>query len=283
MSVLVGGAVLASAATATLIGVTTDVTLANAAAPLVWSDVYQLPTGSPLLTNGWDLTSSSIYTDNSGKIWGVGNILKTYYDATGTNPIAVSSWYMTVKGTITASTMDVPTVKMTITGSGYIAPGTNAVLVVPGSSASTFPGKLSLTFSSNTKPVDGIITGTLKGSITPASKNAKTTQVNETAYLTVDHISISSVAERIIASGNQFNAISFFGGTATTGTGTVNPNTGAYKLTLAPLAGGGSSITATGKVGALISAGGIVTVNTADITGKIEGQAVKSAASWVAQ
>jgi hypothetical protein len=279
LSVLVGGAVFASAASSALVGSTSDVTFTNVP-PLVWSDVFDLPTSKLLSsTNGLDDTASTVYTDASGKIWGVGNILKKYYDATGSNVIAISSWYMTVKGNITASTMDTPTVNMTLAGQGYIAPGTNAVIVIPGNSVDTFPGKFNLTFSAkNTTPVLGVIKGTLKGTITPATKNGKQTQINEDAFLAVDRISESTLTMRIIASGTKFNAISFIQGTPTTGTSTINKNTGKYNLTLKPLAGGSSSLKLAGQASLLISSTNYITLNTADVTGKIQGQAVKSSA-----
>jgi hypothetical protein len=279
LSVLVGGAVFASAASSTLVGSTSDVTLTSVP-PLAFSEVFDLPTSALLnATNGFDTTFTDVFTDASGKIWGVGNVLKRYFDATGTNVVAISSWYMTVKGNITASTMDTPTINMKLSGQGYIAPSTNATIVIPGNSVDTFPGKFNLTFSAkNATPVLGVITGTLKVTITPATKNGKPTQINEPALLAVDRVSLNTLTMRIIASGTKFNAISFLGGTATTGTGNINKNTGKYNLTLKPIEGGSSSLKLAGQASVVISATNFVTLNTADITGKIQGQAVKSSA-----
>jgi len=282
LSVLVGGAVFASAASSAILGATTDVVLTNAPAPLIWSQVFNHIPTSALLNpdNGLSLQASYITTDNAGKIWGVGNIIKSYYDSTDTNKVvAISSWYMTVKGNITASTMASPTVKMTLTGQGYIAPGTNTTIVVPGNNVDAFPGKFNLTFNAKNTPAVSNnfayhILGKLTGTITPATKGAKQQKIDQAADLVVSRTAMDTLDMRVIMSDKKFYAILW--DTDATGSGTLK--NGTYSLTLKPVSGGSSSLKLTGQSGLVTQSPftNITTITTADITGKIQGQAVKS-------
>jgi hypothetical protein len=288
LSVLVGGAVFASAADTAILGSTTDVALTNAPAPLIWYGVYDLPTSALLdPEKGVSFEASVVDTDDGGKIAGVGNIVKRYYGNTAdTNAVtAISSWYTTVKGNINASTMATPTVKVTLKGDGYLAPGTNTTVVVPGNNVDAFPGKFSLTFTANkTKAVPvstngNLVTyavlGNLKGTITPATKGAKQEKIDQAAKLVVERNSMETVYMRVIVSGSKFAAILW--NTDATGTGKIDKNN-KYSLTLKPVSGGSSNLKLTGQISAVTQTPftNITTINTADIKGKIQGQAVQS-------
>jgi hypothetical protein len=289
LSVLVGGAVFASAASSSVtILSTSDVILTNAPAPLIWSSVSDLPTSALFNPDtGVSAEAMMVDTDNGGKIAGVANILKKYYDASGSNVTAVSSWYTTVKGSIKASTMAKPTVQMTLKGEGYLAPGTNTTIIKPGNGTSGFPGKFSLNFNAKDTPaVQVVVTngaivetnwtiiGKLTGSITPPTKGAKSEKVDQTASLIVDRIAQDTIAMRIIAYGTKFGAILY----GTDATGTATAKNGAYTLNLKPVAGGSSSLQLKGQITAVTQSPftNITTVTTADIKGKIQGQAVQS-------
>lgn len=278
LSVLVGGAVFASAASSALLGSTSDVSLTNAV-PLIWSDVFTLPTSVLLNPNqGVSFEAMTVATDEGGKIAGAGNIIKRYYDA-NTNVVAISSWYTTVKGNINASQMGVPTVKLTIKGQGYLAPGTNTTIIVPGQNSDAFPGKFNLNFTANkTAAISNNfayhILGNLKGSITPATKGAKSEKVDQAADLVVDRNAMDTLDMRVIVSGNKFAAILL----NTDATGQASVKNGKYTLNLKPISGGSSKLQLKGDLVAVTSSPftNITTISTADVTGKIQGQAVKS-------
>jgi hypothetical protein len=285
LSVLVGGAVFASAANNSLtIANTADISLTNAV-PLVWSDVYRIPT-SVFLANTNSQFSGVVDTDSGGKISGVGNLIKSYYDASG-NLIGRSSFYTTVKGKISASKMAQPTVQMTLKGEGYTAPAvSNALVIIDKQTASAFPGKLNLTFNAkNTVAVSNNfeyhILGTLKGTVQPglAAVNSKTIKIDETAAdLVVNRNSMGTLDMRVLLYGTKFAAILW--NTDASGQGNINKNNGQYTLNLKSASGGSSSLKAKGTIVAVASPGStnstISTINTADITGKIDGQAVQS-------
>jgi hypothetical protein len=282
LSVLVGGAVFASAANTAILGSTSDVFLTNAPAPLIWSGVYDLPTSALLNPDkGLSFQAGIVDTDDGGKISGVGNIIKKYYSSTDTNAVtAISSWYTTVKGTIKASKMGTPTVNMTLKGEGYLAPGTNTTVIVPGKSVDAFPGKFNLTFSAKNTPAISNnfayhILGNLKGTITPATQGAKSEKIDQAADLVVDLNKMETIAMRVIVSGTKFAAIMW--DTDATGKGSIAKD-GKYSLTLKPVSGGSSSLKLKGTVVAVTQSPftNITTINTADITGKIQGQAVNS-------
>ncbi len=293
LSVLVGGAVFASAASSATILSTTDVILTNAPAPLIWSSVINtLPTG--ILFTNVDFAPAIVTTDAGGKISGVANIMKSYYDASGTNVTAKSSWYTTVKGSIKATTMAKPSVQMTLKGEGYIAPGdgTNTIVIKPGQSSSGFPGKFNLNFNvKDTAAVPVVVTngsvvstnwtiiggsGSLKGTITPPTKGAKSEKVDQAAALVVDRNAEDTIGMRVIAYGTKFAAILLGFDVPATGTATVK--NGAYTLNLKPVAGGSSSLQLKGQFVAVTQSPytNITTINTADIKGKIQGQAVQA-------
>jgi hypothetical protein len=290
LSVLVGGAVLASAAKdSNIIGATSDVYLTNAV-PLVWYDVNTAPT-SGLLTNLSAGPGSVIDTDSSGKISGVANIIKSYTGTTGTNTnstvIAISSWYTTIKGKISASKMAQANVSMSIKGDGYAAPDTNLVLVIPSQKIDAFPGKLSVNFSA--KNVTAVsnnaayhILGNLKGSVTPAVKGAKTEKIDQVADLVVNRRAMDEIDMRVVVSGSKLAAIAFNGEIyGATGTANIGKG-GTYTLNLKDPAGGASSLQLKGTTAVLVQPGNtnntVTTVSTADVKGKLQGQAVEGTA-----
>jgi hypothetical protein len=199
---------------------------------------------------------------------------------------AISSWYTTVKGSIKASEMGVATIQMTLKGEGYLAPGTNTTIVVPGNNVDAFPGKFNLNFKADKKvavPIStnewsGVtyaIVGNLKGTITPAVKGAKQEKIDQTATLVVERNAQDTIWMRVIVSGSKFAAIMW--NTDATGTAKIDKS-GKYTLNLKPVSGGSSKLTLKGTVAAVTQPPftNITTVNTADVTGKIQGQTVKS-------
>jgi hypothetical protein len=291
LSVLVGGAVFASAAKNNNLTVasTEDITLTNVV-PLVYSDVSTLPTSAFLvLTQGTSFQAAVVNTDSGGKISGVANVVKKYFDASGTNVIGASSFYVTVKGKISASQMGVPTVQMTLKGNGYTAPGVSNTVVIYGvEHKDSFPGSLSLNFkanktavvnlSTNFGQVTGHIIGTLSGTFKPglAAINSKTVKINEPGDLQVDFNRLGELDMRVIVFGNKFAAVLYQ--TDASGQGNISKNN-TYTLNLKSAAGGNSSLQLKGQIGAWAfgsTNNTITTINTADVKGKIEGQAVAS-------
>lgn len=291
LSVLVGGAVFASAASIAILGSTTEVVLTNAPAPLIWYSVEdELPTSALLNPErGVRFEATVVDTDDGGKVSGAGNIIKRYYGNTAdTNAVtAISSWYTTVKGSIKASQMGVATIQMTLKGEGYLAPGTNTTVVVPGDNVDAFPGKFNLNFKADKKValpistnesgrVTYAVVGNLKGTITPAVKGAKQEKIDQTATLVVDRTAMATISMRVIVSGSKFAAIAtneeIEGGT---GTAKIDKN-GKYTLNLKPVSGGSSKLTLKGQIAAVTQPPftNITTISTADVTGKLQGQAV---------
>ena len=284
LSVLVGGAVFASAATSATIMSTSDVFLTNAPAPLIWSSPDALPTFS-LFTNV-DYQAQVVNTDGNGKIAGVANIVH-FYNTSGTNVTAIGSWYTTAKGTIKATVMGKPSVQLSMKGEGYVAPGTNGIIIIPGQVNNGFPGKFSLTFSAKDATavpistngagdVTARIVGTLKGTITPPTGDKKSEKIDTTAGIDVRLNRQGEIGLRVIVFGTKFAAI--LHGTDATGTGTIK--NGAYKLNLKPVSGGSSSLQLDGQIVAVVDPSStnrtVTTVNTANVKGKIQGQAVQS-------
>jgi len=282
LSVLVGGAVLASASSKSLtIANTTDISLTNAV-PLAWSDVFDVPTSLFLVQSNASF-NGVVNTDSSGKITGVGNLIKTYWN--GSSLIGGSSFYTTVKGKISASTMAKPSVQMTLSGQGYTAPAvSNALVIIDQQTASSFPGKLSLNFTAKNTPAVSNnfqfhILGNLKGTVQPglAAVNSKTIQVNEPGDLVVDFITMPTLDLRVVVFGTKFAAMLW--NTDASGQGNISKN-GSYTLNLKSASGGNSSLQAKGQIVAVAVPGNtnntISTINTADIKGKIEGQAVQT-------
>lgn len=281
---------LASAAKdSSIIGATSDVALTNVV-PLVWYGVYDAPT-SGLLTNLSVGNGAFIDTDSKGKISGVANIVKSYTGTTGTNTnstvIAISSWYTTIKGKISASKMAQANVSMSIKGDGYAAPDTNLFLLLPSQKADAFPGKLSVNFTAkNATAISNNfayhILGNLKGSVTPAVKGAKAEKIDQVADLVVNREAMDEIDLRVVVSGSKFAAIAFnneiYGAT---GTGKIGKG-GTYTLNLKDPSGGGSSLQLKGTTAAIVEPGNtnntVTTVNTADVKGKIQGQAVEGTA-----
>lgn len=263
---------------------TSDVFLTNAPAPLIWSSPDALPTSS-LFTNV-DYQVQVVNTDGNGKIAGVANIIH-FYNASGTNVTAIGSWYTTAKGTIKATTMAKPSVQLSMKGEGYVAPGTNGIIIIPGQVNNGFPGKFSLTFSAkdataapvSTNEVGEVtarIVGTLKGTITPPTGDKKSEKIDTTAGIDVSYNRQGEIGLRVIVFGSKFAAIMH--NTDATGTGTIK--NGAYKLNLKPVSGGSSSLQLDGQIVAVVDPSNtnrtVTTVNTANVKGKIQGQAVQS-------
>jgi hypothetical protein len=280
LSVLVGGAVLASAASSSIIGATSDVALTNTV-PLVWYDVNQLPTSLLLGDTNSSFQAGFIDTDSGGKIAGVGNVVKYYYGASN-NVVAIGSWYTTVKGKISASKMAIANVNMSIKGDGYSAPNTNPVIIFPAQKSDGFPGKLSVNFTA--KNVTAVsnnfayhILGNLKGTVTPAVQGAKAEKVDQAADLVVGRNARTELDMRVIVSGNKLAAILY--GTDATGTANIGKG-GTYTLNLKPVGGGSSSLQLKGQTAIVVQPGNtnnaVTTISTADVKGKIQGQAVET-------
>ena len=87
---------------------------------------------------------------------------------------------------------------------------------------------------------------------------------------------MDTIGMRVIAYGTKFAAILLGFDVPATGTATVK--NGAYTLNLKPVAGGSSSLQLKGQFVAVTQAPytNITTINTADIKGKIQGQAVQA-------
>lgn len=286
LSVLVGGAVLASAAKSdkSFVASTADITITNVA-PITFIDVFNEIPESPFV-NTTNLSPASIIivdTDSKGKIYGVVNVIKEW-TTTGTNAsvYAETSWVGDVKGSVKASKMGQPTVQMTIKANGYSSPTTNT-FVINKSSSLAGNASLNLNFKSSGVPVlvntnspsgDAKLAGTSKISFKPgitAIQSSKT--VSEPAVLTVSLNSEKQLPLRIVSYGSKFGVIlgDLFG------TGSVNSKN---QFTVNMKNGGGDSLQLKGTVAsAIIINGGetnsVVTFSQVNEKGKISGQAVE--------
>jgi len=292
LSVLVGGAVFASAADKVIVASTSDVAITNVA-PLVWSDISELPS-SPFTSNTVDTANSIVFvsTDSSGKIEGVVNLIKNWTTG-GTNPtyVAQSSLFGSVKGKVSASKMAQPTTQMTIKASGYSAPSTNLILI-NNQQASAHAATLSVNFSSknpalptvtNAAPSQYAIAGTSKIQFKPglAIIGTPTKAWTETAVLPVYQNKVSTLDCRAVVYGTKLGVIEW-NNIGAAGEGNLNKN-GQFNVTLK--SGGSSSLQLKGQVAALSyrtenATNSITTISTVTEKGKMQGQAVEAQGYW---
>jgi hypothetical protein len=294
LSVLVGGAVFASAADKTITASTSDVVITNVA-PLLWVDIFDSLPSSPFTSNNVDQANSIVFvnTDMSGKIDGVVNLIKNWTTG-GTNPtfIAQSSMFGSVKGSVKASKMAQPTTQMTIKANGYTAPTTN-LLLINNQQVNAGMSTLNVNFSSknpalpvNTNnPNFAAILGTSKIQFKSgiAAVNPSTKSFSETAVLYVYQNIVRQLDCRAVVYGNKLGVIEW-GTTDAWGEGSINSK-GAFNVTLKGGGGGSSSLQLKGQVAALsyITEGAtnqITTISTVTEKGKIQGQAVEGQGYW---
>jgi hypothetical protein len=294
LSVLVGGAVFASAENKVITASTSDVAVTNVA-PLVWSDISDLPS-SPFTSNNLD-NSSIVFvgTDSSGKIEGVVNFIKNWTTG-GTNPTftAQSSLFGSVKGKISASKMAQPTTQMTIKANGYTAPSTNLILI-NNQQANAGAASLNVNFSSknpalatvtnaNPAPWQYAIVGSSKIQFKSgiAIINPSTKSFTETAVLPVYLNKVQELDCRAVVYGTKLSVIEWdnIGGA---GEGSLNKN-GQFNVTL-KTGGSGESLQLKGQVAAIAyrtetATNTITTISTVTEKGKMQGQAVNGQGYW---
>lgn len=306
LSVLVGGAVLASAANSKfVIANSSYISITNT--PLIWSTVSQLPTSVFYSADATNLNTYASYvdTDGSGKIDGIGNVVRQWY--LGGNLAGVSSLIGEVKGTITASKMNQPKTQITIKASGYTAPTTN-LLVINGTAAVSGPATLNVKFSSSAAPLPYVtsytntigtnvfitsytnwhILGTYKGTFKSGIKGIPDQKIDEAADLFVNFNHPTETVLRVVKYGNKFGVIATSFDYAS-GSGNVNSKN---QYTVNLKAGGSSSVQMKGQIGAFVYVAdpigtnapvtnSIVSISTAEFKGKTHGQAINgSGAFW---
>jgi hypothetical protein len=308
LSVLVGGAVLASAAKSSVtVGATSLVEITNAT-PLVYLSVGTLPTGGIFDKTNTQFVAAAVDTDGSGKISGVANLQN--FTFASNSPSAIATFYVTAKGKVSASKMGQASIQISLKGSlGYSASDTNLTTVRSRNNSVANGGTLNLQFKTAKPAVlvavstnEGFVTyaalGTLSGTIKYASKSIGTTTLkNVPASVIVGVEKITGYDMQVVSFGKKFAAIvantlmdySVFSNTGgidgATGTGNVN-NNNQFNLTLKSPAGGNSSLKWKGSVALKdLNIGGTNTVpsetiGAANITGKIAGQAVEGVATW---
>jgi len=290
LSVLVGGAVFASAADKPIIASTSDIEVTNVA-PLVWTDVVEIPKSAFLNNSNVTYFPGFVTTDAKGKIIGVANIIKNWTIPDGTNApktVAQSSWVTDVKGTVKASKMGQPTIQMNLKGNGYSAPNTN-LLVINGETAVAGASTLSLNFKSTAIPVpvrtNGVVVygvvGNYKGSAKTgitAINNNKPIKIDEAAAMEVDRNSVQDLSMRVVRYGSKLNVIAGGGDGGLWGSGNVNSKN---QFTVNLKDGGlGSSLQLKGQLAALVwvtegATNTVSSISTMSQKGKIDGQAVE--------
>ena len=289
LSVLVGGAVFASAADKLIVASTVDVVVTNVA-PLVWVDVSAFP--NSLFLNSTNMSEEStgfVTTDDKGKIIGFANAIKNWTKVEGSNTVvyAQSSWIGSIKGSVKASKMGQPTIQMTFKGNGYSSPTTNT-FVINSQNSSAGNASLNINFKSTSVPVrlftndfspfSAKVVGTSKISFKPGItviQSSKT--ISESADLDVDLYSEKNIDARVVAYGTKFGVIADVGNQTLFGTGSGNKNN-QFNVNLKG-ADGGSSLSLKGQLAsaAIITPGAtnqVVTISTMEEKGKIQGQAV---------
>lgn len=295
-AILVGGAVVGSAADKVIVASTSDVAVTNVA-PLLWVGVFTIP-ASPFV-NPSNVSPESIIivdTDGSGKISGVVNLIKTWTTGgTDHEPVvvnAVSSWIGSVKGKVTASQMGYPTIQMTIQAQGYSAPATG-MLVINSQQYTAVPSKVKIQFKSTTPAIpvvphpsrfDFIVEGTSKINFNPGTTtdSCGCNTFYEPAELYVEQNIVKEIGFRVIAYGHKLAVIaqdttnSFIGSLyGASGQGNVNSQ-GAFSDNLKGLSGN-SNLQLKGQLAALAyltPSDTVTTISTVTENGKIQGQAV---------
>jgi hypothetical protein len=285
LSVLVGGAVFASAADKPIVAGTANVAVTNVA-PLLWVETMGQIPHSPFV-NTTNLNPQSIVivdTDGSGKISGLVNLIKDWKQDNGTNPatfLAQSSWIGTVKGSVKASKMGQPTVQMTIQANGYTSPTTN-LLLVNNQRAQAGNSSLNINFKSTTAAVPintnnlnlCRVAGSSKIQFKPGVTVIQSSKsLTETATLDVYQNIEKELDMRVVSYGSKFGIIfqDLFG------TGSSNSK-GAFNVNLKG-GSGGSNLQLKGQLAAIayISGGAtniITTISTVEEKGKVQGQTV---------
>jgi hypothetical protein len=286
LSVLVGGAVLASAkSSSTLVASTADITVTNVA-PLVWIETMNAIPQSPFIntTNLSDASIIIVDNDSKGKIFGVVNVVQDFTQGTNNSIFAESSWIGNVSGSIKASKMGQPTVQMTIKANGYSSPTTNT-LIVAKQSSSAGNASVNINFKSTSAAVPNStnaffgytaakVAGTSKISFKPGITAVQEKKnVTETATLDVWLYNEKELGLRVVSFGSKFGVImqDLFG------TGSVNSKN---QFTVNLKNGGGDSLQLKGQVAAAVIVNGdgtnnIVTISQMDEKGKVSGQAVE--------
>jgi len=290
LSVVVGGAVFASAkSSSTIIVSTADIAITNVA-PLVWvTPGGYTPEALPLspFLNITNLNPASIVivnTDTKGKIYGVVNLIKDWTEVQGSNTVvkAQTSWIGTVSGSVKASKMGQPTVQMTIKANGYSSPTTNTLILNKDSSGGD--ASLNINFKSTSLPVPvstnflGVtakVSGTSKINFKPGiTVIPEQKTITETATAAVRLNSERELPMRVVSYGKKFGVIM----QDMYGTGSLNSQN---QFTVNLKDGtGGSSLQLKGQVAAAViinpgSTNNITTFTTVAEKGKVEGQAVE--------
>jgi hypothetical protein len=314
LSVLVGGAVFASAAASKLAIASTSEVIVSNNVPLTWVNVDTIPSSptEPAFLTASNVANRAAFvnTDGGGKITGVLNLERAWFGSAGSNgapAAAISSFFATVSGKVSASKPGQPTIQLAIKGTGYTVPTTSFFLTNP-PAATAGAATLSLQFKSTALPVPntfsftnvvggsnvvttitnnwsiaGTLTGSFKSGITGIADNKK---INEAATLVVGYNSETEIELVIVSLGSKFGVIvPTFDGAS--GTGSVNKN--GFSLNLKGQGGGSSSVQVKGTVG-LVPTPFFVsgTTNPISITtvsgftsikGKLQGQAIAAGQS----
>jgi hypothetical protein len=296
VAVLLGGTVAGPAAERVIVASTSDIAVTNVV-PLLWVGVSTIP-GSYFANPDNVSTNSIIFvnTDESGKISGVVNLIKTWTTGgTDHQPVvvnAVSSWMGSVKGKVTASQMGYPVIQMTIKAQGYSAPATG-VLAVNSQQFSAVPSSVKIQFKSSTPAMpivsnpsrfDFVVEGTSKINFNPGTTtdSCACNTFYEPAELFVEQNVVREIGLRVVNFGNKLGVIaldttsSFIGSLfGASGQGSVNSQ-GAFSVNLKGLSGN-SNLQLKGQLAALAyltTSDTITTINTVTEKGKIQGQAV---------
>jgi hypothetical protein len=296
LAVVVGGAVVGSAADKVTVASTSDVAVTNVV-PLLWVGVSTIP--SSYFVNPSNVSPASIIivdTDGSGKISGVVNLIKTWTTGgTRHQPVltnAVSSWIGSVKGKVTASQMGYPTIQMTIQAQGYSAPATG-VLVINSQQYSAVPSKVKIQFKStapaipvvpNPGPSDFVVEGSNKINFNPGTTTdyCECNTFYEPAELYVEQNIAKEIGFRVIVYGHKVDVIAqdttnrdIGGLSGAGGQGSVNSQ-GAFSVNLKGL-NGNSHLQLKGQLAALAyltPSDTVTTISAVTEKGKIQGQAV---------
>lgn len=314
ISVLVGGAVAASAAASKLaIANTSLLDVTNTA--LTWVDVGDVPTSTFLNATNFNM-GGPVGTDGSGKIIGVGALVMDW-PSSGTNQNAFSVILANVSGKISASKPGQPTTQLAIKGNGYTVPTTSGGVMTNTPAANAGAASVNLKFTSKAAPTSTLVTnielvptlpptfvtnvdtvwhiaGTLKGSFKSGIATvADQKKINEAADLVVDRNNVTNFTLTVISLGNKIGLMADDNLGFASGSATVNKNN-QFNGNLKALAmgAGNSSVKVKGTVGSLVTpepVGGtgtnlisVTTVNSlTDIKGKIQGQAVQGASTGI--
>ena len=318
MAVVASGAIGASAASKSSQGITFEASITMPSnAPLSFIDVSDAPVGTvPGIVLGTNAHFEGVIdTDGSGKIEGSGfqrivfGPFKIVIDTNApgsTNILAsgVGDYNVSVSGKVSTKN-NLPNVQESLKGTGYASVPTNVVAVIgDDGSYAFFFGKSSssssfnVTFTGNAAAVlvtNGVIdhvgvTGNLKGSVKPGKSinNGKSISVNEASVLPVDLIKLTEIPLQVVKLDNKIwaNVI----GANINGSGSINNGNGSLTANFKGFGSDkGASLKVTGTKGdvIIITGGGttntVAFVNSANLSGKIEGQTVSATGATVVQ